>query len=721
MPQMCPNCSTNNDDQNKTCTRCGMPLRSLLGENTLLSQRYKLVSVLGCGAMGAVYLATDERLVGRRCAIKENLPDPGAPVNVQEQSREQFMAEARILARLDHPNLPKVSDYFIENQREYLVMDYVEGEDLESRMERSGQALPEADVLGWADQALDALGYLHSQKPQPIIHRDIKPANLRVDLYNRVKLVDFGLVKLFDADSPETKAELRGIGTPAYAPIEQFAGSQEHTDARSDIYALGATMYHLLTNVPPIEVHKRLLKPETLSPPGRLNPALSPQTEEVILRAIEIYPNERYQNAAEMRLALTRRPPATPAATVSLPGAATSTAPSSVPTRGGTSPWLAGVLGLLLVLLILGGVAWAVLGGFNGQAATPTRPSVAQQAASTSTPALVATVTPTPTRVVQNTATFTATPPPSTATPPPPSRTPTATVTASATPVTAVLPRGIPPDSLTGTIAYPVFNGSSYDLYFGQADGSGTRFYRADASQPAFSPDGSRMAFHSWSDAQRGLVTIPVAGGNGTLVSNFVEDQLPTWSADGRQIVLLTRRSGSRKSELFRVGSSVEIDPGTLVGEGEYPTLGANGQLVFKGWGNTGAGLRLASSTLDDITPLTDSDQDTAPALSPDGQRVAFMSRRDDNWEIYVVDADGGNLQRLTDNPAQDGLPAWSPDGQAIAFASDRDGQWAVWAVTPGGDDLQQLFEMQGSPDGFVGNDNFASRGWAEERISWTR
>jgi serine/threonine protein kinase len=115
--------------------------------------------------MGAVYLATDQRLVGRRCAIKENRPNPDAPVNVQEQTRAQFLAEASILARLDHPNLPKVSDYFIENEREYLVMDYVEGEDLESRMLRTKEPLPETEVIDWADQTLDALAYLHNQLP----------------------------------------------------------------------------------------------------------------------------------------------------------------------------------------------------------------------------------------------------------------------------------------------------------------------------------------------------------------------------------------------------------------------------------------------------------------------------------------------------------------------------------------------------------------------------
>ncbi|HMR67866.1 MAG TPA: protein kinase, partial [Anaerolineae bacterium] len=167
MPQMCPACSHNNTDQAQTCVLCGFMLRGLLGENTVLSNRYEITSVLGCGAMGAVYLANDRRLKGRRCAIKENRLDASASPEVQAQSRDQFMAEASVLARLDHPNLPKVSDYFIENEREYLVMDYVEGEDLDSRLQRVGAPLAEDQVLNWAQQILDALIYLHTQEPMP--------------------------------------------------------------------------------------------------------------------------------------------------------------------------------------------------------------------------------------------------------------------------------------------------------------------------------------------------------------------------------------------------------------------------------------------------------------------------------------------------------------------------------------------------------------------------
>jgi TolB protein len=212
-----------------------------------------------------------------------------------------------------------------------------------------------------------------------------------------------------------------------------------------------------------------------------------------------------------------------------------------------------------------------------------------------------------------------------------------------------------------------------------------------------------------------------LSGANKTTVSGFFEDQLPTWTADSREIILLSRREGDRKSRLVKVGSQEERGRGVVLGEGEYPTIGLNGQLVFKGWGQTGSGLRLATTALETIQPLTDMDDDTAPALSPDGQTIAFMSRRDGNWEVYLVNVDGSDLQRLTDNPANDGLPTWSPDGRVIAFASNRGGSWAVWGMTPGGSDQEELFTMAGSPEGQFGTDINASRGWTEERMSWIR
>jgi TolB protein len=281
-------------------------------------------------------------------------------------------------------------------------------------------------------------------------------------------------------------------------------------------------------------------------------------------------------------------------------------------------------------------------------------------------------------------------------------------------------PQVVSRSALVGTIAYPVFNGTDFDIYLGNVDGSGTRFYRAQASQPAFSHDGSRIAFHSWSGDSRGLVTMDVSGVNPTLIANSIEDQLPTWTIGGEEIIFLTRREGGRQSQLIKVDSSTELDEGAILGEGEYPTVGPTGELAFKGWGETAFGLRLATETMEDIRTVTNVDEDTAPALSPDGSQLVFMSRREENWDIYVINADGSGLQRLTRDPANDGLPVWSPDGNAIAFVSNRGGPWALWAMTPDGAGKRQLFTMEGSPDGFVGTDEFASRGWAEERISWT-
>lgn len=734
MSQMCPNCSNDNPDDAPLCSVCAMPLRNLLGYQTVLAERYSLVSVLGCGAMGAVYLAEDKRLVGRRCAVKENRPDVNASVKVREQSRDQFLAEASVLARLDHAGLPKVSDYFIESEREYLVMDYVEGEDLESMLQRTQTPLAEESVIDWADQVLDALGYLHEQKPMPIIHRDIKPANIRIDMRGRVKLVDFGLVKLFDSQNPETKLELRGLGTPAYAPLEQFASSDDHTDSRSDIYALGATLYHLLTNLYPPDVHQRLLSQESLTMPHEMVPNISKNTEAVVLKAMEIYPNNRFQTAEEMRLALRQGDIPVPGTMPRQSGPLV--APPPAATKAKSSPplaiWALGILGGALISLILLGVAYFVFGvGGSGDSGQPIVLANDAQPTPTPTEFVPLGLDDVPTEDFTPTPTDTNTPIPPTDTPtitasstPVPTATPTQTPTLTPTTVVQVIPSpvvGIPPETLTGVIAYPVFNGVNFDVYFGQADGSGTRLFRQQASQPAFSPDGSRIAFRSWRNDSKGIIVADIGGDSQVIVANFAEDLLPTWTASGNEIIFLTRRSGDRKSQLVRVGSREQRSDGMVIGEGEYPSISAAGVMTFKGWGNTGNGIRVSSPNLAGIQTLTESNNDVAPAISPDGQQIAFMSNRGGNWDIYLVNTDGSDLRPLTENLAEDGLPAWSPDGEAIAFVSTRSGDWAVWAMTPDGEDTQMLFEMQGSPNGFVSGEGSASRGWAEERLSWTR
>lgn len=263
--------------------------------------------------MGNVYRAEDLRLPGRLCAIKEVPPDPHVTPEMRAQAQQQFLKEASILAQLDHPNLPKVSDFFSENGNDYLVMDYVPGKDLRQLLEEAreeNQPLSEQAVLSWAEQIVDALDYLHRQDP-PVLHRDIKPSNIKLTPDNRIKLVDFGLVKVLAADDARTITVVQGRGTALYTPLEQYGGEEGHTDARTDIYALGATLYHLLTDYPPPDAKSRFLNPRVLRPPRALNPDISRAFSDAIVWAMEMHPDDRPRTAHEFweaALGRARRP-----------------------------------------------------------------------------------------------------------------------------------------------------------------------------------------------------------------------------------------------------------------------------------------------------------------------------------------------------------------------------------------------------------------------------
>lgn len=271
-----------------------------------LHDRYLIKHMIGQGGFGSIYLAEDMRLEGRLCAVKQVHYDSALPDEMLKESRNQFMREATVLARLDHPNLPKVSDFFSIDENDFLVMDYVPGEDLRTMLakaESSGKFLKEEEVLDWAVQIGDALSYLHHQDP-PILHRDIKPSNLKVTPSGLVKLVDFGLVKLLAPDEI-TITIMQGQGTALYTPLEQYGGDSNHTDARADIYAFGCTLYHLLTNTPPMNVRDRFLKPESLIPPRSINPAITPRVEDAILWAMSLHPNDRPKDMTTFVKALT--------------------------------------------------------------------------------------------------------------------------------------------------------------------------------------------------------------------------------------------------------------------------------------------------------------------------------------------------------------------------------------------------------------------------------
>src|SRR5215216_873545 len=276
-----------------------------LKNGEVLRGRYKIQDRIGQGGMGSIYLADDTRLKGRQCALKEVEYDRALPENIREEARGQFLREATVLARLDHPNLPKVSDFFSSGPRDYLVMDYVPGKDLRLLMieaRRNKTFLPEKEVPSWADQLASALAFLHVQDP-PIIHRDIKPSNLKLMPNGLIKLVDFGLVKIL-APEEITITIIQGQGTALYTPLEQYGGSDVHTDIRSDIYSFGATLYHLLTNDSPADARKRFLHPDRLVPPRQINSAISPRTERAVLWAMSLHPDERPATIDEFRQAL---------------------------------------------------------------------------------------------------------------------------------------------------------------------------------------------------------------------------------------------------------------------------------------------------------------------------------------------------------------------------------------------------------------------------------
>ncbi len=274
-----------------------------LKPDVILRERYQLLEIVGQGGMGCIYKAADLRLPGRFCALKEILLDDGLSADDRQQLHDQFLTEASILAQLDHPNLPKVSDFFTENEREYLVMDFVPGQDLKQAIDASiqeGELLDYGQVLDWADQIMDTLIYLHEQ-PEPVVHRDIKPANIKLTPDGRIKVVDFGLVKLLASDEERTMTVMQGRGSAVYTPLEQYGGDGGSTDVRSDVYSFGATMYHLLTSKVPPDAKARFLNPHSLKAPDDLNPVTTDFVADAVLWAMEMHPDDRPSNVRQLR------------------------------------------------------------------------------------------------------------------------------------------------------------------------------------------------------------------------------------------------------------------------------------------------------------------------------------------------------------------------------------------------------------------------------------
>ena len=440
-----------NRDAAQFCVECGEGLSShaLLSEGTVLHGRYRVVRALGKGGMGAVYLVEDEKLYGKQWAVKELL-ERFVDAQDRAESVAQFQHEARILVGLRHPNLPQIVDAFEEEGRHYLVMEFVEGETLEELMEKAAEGIiPEEQALGWAKQVCDVLDYLHSHDP-PVIFRDLKPGNIMVTPEGQVKLIDFGVARLFD---PSKGTDTLKMGTVGYAPPEQYAG-QGQTTPRSDVYALGATLYELVTGDSP-EAH-----PFVFPPARQVNRKVSTQTSLTIDKAVQLDPNDRHASARAMRAALVGK-------------------------KASWLPKVALFAGVPLALLLVGGLVAGGLWAFQSGPLAPV-PTDTPTSTPTSTPTPTPTWTPTPTPISTSTPlptvptdtpsptdTPTAMPTPTdtpTDTPAPTSR---PTLAATAVPVATAEPTAQPQPGGQGSIFYTVDAGSS--LYLARTSPSSTQ------------------------------------------------------------------------------------------------------------------------------------------------------------------------------------------------------------------------------------------------------
>jgi len=651
----------------------------------ILRDRYRIEGQLGKGGMGAVFLAHDLTL-DIKVAVKENL-------NPSPESERQFRREARLLATLRHPNLPRVTDHFILDERQYLVMDFVKGVDLHTQVAK--QPPTPTEVLTWAESICGALSYLHSRKP-PVIHRDIKPANLKLQPGGNVVLVDFGIAKVFDQSQTTTGA--RGL-TPGFSPPEQYGG--QRTDARSDMYSLAATLYSFLTNQRPADSIQRMLGKEILKPVRELNPAVPEHVEAALERAMVLKQEERFPDMASFCMALAGR--------MQLETIRAPLKPPAPPKSRKVGLWIG--LGVL-ALILLGGGAALVFGGvipFGGSRAQPTETTVAVAA--------------------QPENTTTPTPIPYTATPvPEPSSTPTQTPTPTAT--TVVIGGG-------GRIAFisDREDGRTLQIWTMNADGSDPRqltFGPGSKGQPRWSIDGTKIIYTApggsdtyGNDLGLDLFVINVdrSGEPTNLTESIGDDFDPAWSPDGSQIAFTSTRVNSLKQvfvtgvecnpapencsitetprnvtagyaveyapawspngQTLAVIASINRAPGRIFlrpAEGGEPSwfdlqdkiigadhlsLSSNGQFIAFTWlvkyGKQEIYIAYAQNPGLDPLSLTSSLGNKEPAFSPNDQWIVFTSTRDQNPEIYIMTTTGSGQTNLTQNPGRDLQPDWQP------------------------------------------------------------
>jgi eukaryotic-like serine/threonine-protein kinase len=656
-----------------------------LEKNTLLHNRYRIIEILGQGGMGSVYRAIDEN-IGVAVALKENL-------FTTEEYMRQFRLEAVILANLRHPNLPRVSDHFeLKDMGQYLVMDFIEGEDLRNRMDRLGM-INEEDAVQIGAAICDALAYLHSRKP-PILHRDIKPGNVKITPDGHIFLVDFGLAKVYQGNNQATTTGARAM-TPGYSPPEQYGTAR--TDPRTDFYSLGATLYAALSGVIPEDGLARAMDNAQLTPLRKRNPKISRRLSTAIEKAMAVDPSDRFQSAEDFKKALTgsNSPTQVPGSHIVAPPPAEAflptdpnelvtakektPGPSSEPVQPPAAiiedqPFVSPLkkqkererkrrfalirFVLVLLLLLLGSVPFLAPGILpaNLRGAIPflvptstVKPSITPSSTSTQ-------VLPTQTLPTQ---TFTALPPTSTSTTEPPTPTvtslpptgtqlpvPVATETVSVSPtntvvVTATVTLSVTPIGNSGQVAYVSDRTDLPQIYLvdlaSQALVQVTDMPEG-ACQPDWSPDGRKLVFISPCKGMdeiyygASLYLINVDGSGLTPVGTVPGGDFdPVWSPDGKTIAFTSLRTG--QMEIF----VMSVDDPTSIFQ---ITKGAKGV------------------------------ESRQPAWAPNGSKIAYAVKRFGVYQVWLMNADGAEKKQIVRSGVtfSDYLPAWSPDGKLILF-----------------------------------------------------
>lgn len=634
----------------------------------LLHQRYRIRQVLGQGGFGIVYEAHDTRL-NTTIAIKESFDTSG-------DFLQQFEREAHILARLDHPALTDVTDYFTEGGRYYLVMRYVAGEDLENYLDRQpAKRLSETEAIKIIHPVLAALEYLHNQNP-PIIHRDIKPGNIRLAPDGKVFLVDLGLAKIYDSPTRQTTSGAQAV-TPGFAPLEQYG--KGITEPRSDLYALGATLYCMLSGVSDMPDAPQRAQDDLLLPLRQVNPAVSPQMEQCVATLLALKPEDRYANVTAVRHALLAVPSPTRQATV----------PRTLmpmPDPSLHQPQIPGIFWIVvLVLVIVGGVGffWVgthISGPLHGLPTSTTpilrRSSTAtvqrqERTATHSSPAM-------PTSAVR---------------PTPPSALPTATAPQHIVPVLATT--HLSPDrhstiaTPTGTLAFVSQRDGNADIYTMQPDGSELQNlsnHPANDTTPAWSPDGSRIAFQSDRDGSQEIYIMNSDGSEQTLITqkNAANESHPDWSPDGTHIVYHAEYAGNVDVYVMHADGSAKTRLTEHPLFDRYPVWSPDGsQIAFVSWrdGNEEIYVMNADGSNQHNLSNHHPSADRAPAWSPDGSLIAFSTQRHGKAEIYVMNTDGTHQRRITNDGHGYYAPVWSPDGTFLAYTSKYDGNWDVYTM----------------------------------------